>query len=113
MPSKGSAPTVAYDTLLKLQQAGADSPFLQAKLDYSETVVIRTSHIGPLQGRRRVYPTMVIPQSSGRIGISDPPIGNYTADLGYGLHGIRDVVRPDAGTKWIGADWRAVEAWIV
>ena len=105
--------SVKYDDLLKLQQAGADSPFLQAKLDWSETVVVRSSHVGPLQGRRRIYPTMVIPQASGRIGISDPPIGNFTADLEYGPHGVRDVVRPDAGFKWKCADWSAVEGWIV
>ena len=113
MKSKGSARSARYDDLLKLQQAGADSPFLQARLDYSETKVIRSSHIGPLVGRRRVYPQMVIPQASGRVGISGPPIGNYTADPYYGPHGVRDVVRPEKGTKWICADWSAVEGWIV
>jgi len=113
MKSKGSSPSVKYDDLLKLQQSGADSPFLQAKLDWSETVVIRNSHIGPMAGRRRVFPTMVIPQASGRVGISDPPIGNFTADPDYGPHGTRDVIRPDTGCKWICADWSAVEGWIV
>ena len=113
MRSKGSSPSVKYDDLLKLQQAGADSAFLQAKLDWSETSVVRTSHIGPLVGRRRIYPTLVIPQSSGRLGISDPPVGNYTADVEYGPHGVRDVVRPDRDCKWICADWSAVEGWIV
>ncbi len=113
MPSKASAPSVRYDDLIKLQQAGADSAFLQAKLDWSETSVIRSSHIGPLVGRRRIYPQMVIPQSSGRLGISDPPVGNFTTDASYGPAGVRDVIRPDRDCKWICADWSAVEGWIV
>ena len=106
-------PSVAYEVLKTLQDRGETSPFLQARLDFQETQVILHSHIEPLVGRRRIYPTMVIPQASGRVGISDPPIGNFTADPGYGPHGLRDVVRPDTGTKWICADWSAVEGWIV
>ena len=105
--------SVKYDDLKKLQDRGETSPFLQARLDFQETQVILNSHILPLDRRHRIWPTMVIPQASGRVGISDPPIGNYTADPYYGPHGLRDVVRPDAGTKWICADWSAVEGWIV
>src|SRR3990167_8902182 len=113
MKSKGSGPGVAYDTLKAIQDAGETSPFLQARLDYAETQVILNSHIAPLIGRRRVYPQMVIPQSSGRLGISEPPVGNYTADPYYGPHGLRDVVRPDKGCKWVAADFDGVEFWIV
>ena len=105
--------SVGYDILKALQDRGETSPFLQARLDYAETQVILNSHIAPLIGRRRVYPQMVIPQSSGRLGISEPPVGNYTADPYYGPHGLRDVVRPDRGCKWVAADWSAVEGWIV
>lgn len=113
MKSKGSGPGVSYDKLKTLQDRGEASPFLQARLDYAEASQLLSQHIHPMQGRRRVYPQMVIPQSSGRVGISDPPIGNFTADPGYGPHGLRDVVRPDSGSKWVCADWSAVEGWIV
>ena len=107
------ARSVAYDELIKLQQAGSTSPFLQARLDFQESQTLLSQHINPMVGRRRVYPQMVIPQASGRVGISDPPIGNFTNDPEYGPHGLRDVVRPDTGCKWICADWDAPEGWIV
>ncbi len=113
MPAKGSSPSVSYDKLVKLQQAGCASPFLQARLDYQETAILLNSHINPLVGKRRIYPQMVIPQASGRVGISDPPVGNFTADPEYGPHGLRNVIRPDKGTLWICADWSSVEGWIV
>lgn len=56
---------------------------------------------------------MVTPQASGRVGISDPPLGNFTADKRYGPKGLRDVVGPDPGRRWICPDWSAVEAAIV
>src|SRR3990167_11343425 len=113
MKSSASVRSFKYDELKAIQDRGETSPFLQARLDYQETQVLLNSHIGPLEGRRRVYPQMVVPQSSGRVGISDPPIGNFTADPFYGPHGLRDVIRPDSGAKWICADWSAVEGWIV
>ena len=113
MLSKASSPSVSYDKLQALQDRGEASPFLQARLDFQETQVLLNSHIAPLLNRQRVFPRMVNPQSSGRVGISEPPVGNYTADLFYGPHGLRDVVRPDRGCKWVAADWSAVEGWIV
>ncbi len=113
MKSKGSSPGVSYDKLKALQDRGEASPFLQARLDFQESQTLLNQHIRPMEGRRRVYPTMVIPQASGRVGISDPPIGNFTNDLYYGPHGLRDVVRPDRDHKWVCADWSAVEGWIV
>ena len=111
--STSAVRSVKYDDLIKLQEKGADSAFLAARLQFQESAALLNQHIRPMVGRRRVYPTMVIPQSSGRIGISDPPLGNFTADPLYGPHGLRDVVQPDAGTKWTCADWSAVEGWIV
>ena len=105
--------SVKYNDLKKLQDHDEASPFLQARLDFQETQVLLNSHIAPLVGRRRIYPQMVIPQASGRVGISDPPVGNFTAEPGYGPHGLRDVVRPDKGYKWICADFDGVEFWIV
>ena len=113
MTLKVSSRSVAYDQLIRLQEAGSDSPFLAARLQYQESAALLNGHISPMVGKRRIYPTMVIPQASGRIGISDPPLGNFTADPYYGPHGLRDVVRPDVDTKWICADWSAVEGWIV
>ena len=113
MASKASSPSVSYDKLKALQDRGETSAFLQARLDYQEASTILAQHIRPLEGRRRIYPTMVIPQASGRLGISDPPVGNFTADPYYGPHGLRDVVRPDKGEWWQCADWSAVEGWIV
>ena len=105
--------SVGYDVLKALQDRGETSSFLQARLDYAEAAQLLHQHIEPLVGRRRVYPNMCLPQASGRVGISDPPIGNFTADPGYGPHGLRDVVRPDTTTRWICADWSSVEGWIV
>lgn len=113
MTSKVSSRSVAYDQLIRLQEAGSDSPFLAARLQFQESAALLNQHLKPMVGRRRVYPTMVIPQASGRVGISDPPLGNFTADPSYGPHGLRDVVRPDLGTKWICADFSAVESRIV
>ena len=110
---KVSSRSVAYDQLIRLQEAGHESAFLAARLQFQESAALLNQHIKPMVGRRRVYPTMVIPQASGRVGISDPPLGNFTADPSYGPHGLRDVVRPDTGTKWVCADWSAVEGWIV
>lgn len=107
------ASSIAYDILKALQDSGCTSEFLAARLQYAEAAQLLNQHIHPMVGRRRVYPQMVIPQASGRVGISDPPIGNFTADPYYGPHGLRDVVRPDRETKWICADWSAVEGWIV
>lgn len=106
-------PSVQYDTLQKLLNSGAESPFLHARLQYAEAATLLTNHIRPMVGQSRIYPTMVIPQASGRVGISDPPIGNFTADTSYGPKGLRDVVKPDTGFRWICADWSAVEGWIV
>ena len=113
MAAKGSSPSVSYDKLKAIQDRGEASPFLQARLDFQESQTLLNQHISPMVGRRRVYPTMVIPQASGRVGISDPPVGNFTNDPYYGPHGLRDVVRPDRDAKWVAADWSAVEGWIV
>lgn len=105
--------SVSYDTLQKIANSGVDSEFLKARMDYSEVTTLLNQHILRMEGLPRVYPNMCSPQASGRVGISDPPLGNFTADPFYGPHGLRDVVRPDKGYKWICADWSAVEGWIV
>ena len=111
--SSSGVRSVKYDDLIRLQEKGEDSPFLAARLQFQESAALLNQHIRPMVGKRRVFPTMVIPQASGRVGISDPPVGNFTADPMYGPRGLRDVVRPNPGTTWVCADWSAVEGWIV
>lgn len=110
---KGLSPSVSSDALQKLLQSGITSPFLSARIQHAEAATLLSHHLRPMAGATRVYPTMVIPQASGRVGISDPPLGNFTADRRYGPRGLRDVIRPDPGTKWIEADLNAAEMEIV
>jgi len=105
--------SVSYDTLQKLVSHGITSPYLQARMEYKEVSTLLSQHIRKMEGLTRVYPNMCSPQSSGRVSLSDPPLGNFTADKAYGPRGLRDVVRPDPGKKWICPDWNAVEGWIV
>ena len=110
---KSLSKSVSGEALQRLVQAGVESPFLLERIKYAEAATLLSHHLRPMAGTERVYPSMVIPQASGRVGISDPPIGNFTADKQYGPKGLRDVVRPDEGFKWICPDWSAVEGWIV
>lgn len=105
--------SVSSDTLQKLINNGITSPYLQARMEYKEVSTLLQQHIRKMEGLKRVYPNMCSPQSSGRVGLSDPPLGNFTADKKYGPKGLRDVVQPDVARKWICPDWNAVEGWIV
>lgn len=100
-------------TLQKIIQSGYTSPFLEARVQYAEAATLLNQHLRKLEGLDRVYPTMVPAQSSGRVGISDPPLGNFTADKRYGPKGFRDVIQPDLGTIWVCPDYNAIEMEIV
>ena len=102
--------SIAEETLLAIQQNGETSDVLEARLAFATVAQLRNQHIRPMLGRTRVHPNMMTPQASGRMSVSGPPLGNFTADRKYGPHGIRDVVVPDPGTKWVVFDWEAIEA---
>lgn len=107
------ATSVKQEVLLLLRNAGIVSEILEARLQYAEAAQLLNQHIKPMIGLDRVYPNMMTPQASGRMSVSDPPLGNFTGRKKYGPHGIRDVVRPDPGWRWLIFDWEAVEARIV
>ena len=119
------------ETLASIQQAGYTCDLLEARLAYSTTQQILAQHLGPLTRciscgfmmheetslrcavcapPTHVWPNMMNPQASGRMSVSRPPLGNFTARARYGPEGIRDVVRPPSGWKWITYDLEAVEA---
>lgn len=105
--------SVREEVLLAIRQAGVCSEVLEARLEYAGAANLLHQHIEPMVGQAYVYPRMLQPQASGRLSISGPPLGNFTADTKYGLRGLRDVVRPDSGFKWVGFDFEAVEARLV
>src|SRR5688572_10016719 len=100
-PSQAMSPSVDYGTLKKLQDSGVESPFLDARLEYKDVSTLLQQHIAKLFSdyrnnivADRVYPNMMNPQASGRVGISNPPLGNFTKSEEYGPHGLTDVVQP-------------------
>lgn len=122
---------IDQDTLNALRNEGIVSEFLEARLQFIESFHLRNQHIRPLgrcvncgfypgekpklecdnyQPMARCYPNMMGPQSSGRMSVSAPPLINFTADKKYGPDGVRDVVVPDPGEKWVACDWEAIEA---
>jgi len=105
--------SVREEVLLAIRQAGVYSEVLEARLEYAGAANLLSQHVLPMVGRSRVFPHMLASQASGRLGISNPPLGNFTADKTYGPRGLRDVVYPDPGFKWVGWDWEAIEARIV
>ena len=124
------------DTLDLIVQRGDWSPTLVARMEFSSAAQILQQHVAalvrcsecgltpweaeapkyrhirctPCTPVTRVWPNMSNPQTSGRMSVSGPPLGNFTADQRYGPHGIRDAVCPDSGHVWICMDWSAVEA---
>lgn len=86
---------------------------LEARLAYTDAAQLLNQHLLPMVGHERVYPNLMNPQASGRVGTARPPIGNFTADKRYGPHGIRDVVEPDPGEEWACFDYEALEARLI
>lgn len=125
---KASARSVGAEVLRKLLDKGADSPVLDARLEYMNAEAI-AKYVRGLVGVERVYPNMLPTQASLRWSTTDPPIVNFPKhsvdqcrrcirrkDEGSYAQGdwcpyaVREIFLPDEGWYWVHCDEEAVEA---
>lgn len=120
--------SVGAEVLRKLADKGADSPVLDARLEYMNAEAI-AKYVRGLVGVERVYPNMLPTQASLRWSTTDPPIVNFPKhsrdvcrrckrrhDEGtyqasdWCPYDVRQIFLPDEGWYWVHCDEEAVEA---
>lgn len=121
---KRHAPSsIDADTLRKWKVLGAESPVLDARLQYTEIEGV-ARYVRMLRDVDRCYPLMLPTQASGRWSTTGPPLVNFPPDCVnpecpiLGEHGTtspicwsaRGVVGPDEGWYWLHWDLDAIEA---
>ena len=95
-------PTVASDFLQQLKQRGADSPLLDARLDFMEVEGCRR-YVEEMATVDRVFPDMLPTQASGRWSTTKPPLVNFPKAC---INPICEYPKPHESTKSV-ACWSA------
>lgn len=101
-------PTI--ETALQRIEEGAD-PIIELKVVYEGVQNDLSNYLNRLLNKSggvidRVYPSIGMPQKTGRWALVDPPISTTPPSL-------RSVYVPDEGYTWICWDWSGIENWML